>query len=102
VSTGILFNAAGTLNIQNCVIRGFGANDVSFFPNGSATFNITDTIVTLSGPAPPEPSMLKPSRAASIAWTGLNVPVTVPENLGSTETASKPILETIARHLAGG
>jgi hypothetical protein len=43
---GILFNNLGTLNIQNCVIRGFNSQGVALQPQGSAAFNVADTIVS--------------------------------------------------------
>jgi hypothetical protein len=36
----------GTLNIQNCVIRGFTANGIAFFPTVSAALNVSDTVVS--------------------------------------------------------
>jgi len=53
-NNGITFSGAGTLNIENCVIRGFvnGAQNANsgygIFaqPNGTAAFNISDTIVS--------------------------------------------------------
>jgi hypothetical protein len=43
---GIDFSNLGTLNMQNCVIRGFTNNGLSLSPAGVAVFNISDTVVS--------------------------------------------------------
>src|SRR5262249_213426 len=43
---GVLFNSSGALNMQNCVIRGFTSTGILLVPGGTATFNISDTIVS--------------------------------------------------------
>jgi hypothetical protein len=42
----IQFNNLGELNIQNCVIRDFHDRALDLEPAGSATFNVSDTIVS--------------------------------------------------------
>jgi hypothetical protein len=45
--SGITFNSGRVLNIQNCVIRGFGnSNGLSLLPTGSADINVSNTIVS--------------------------------------------------------
>jgi hypothetical protein len=44
--SGISFNHGGTLNIQNCVIRGFAVTGVLAQPTTSAAVTIADTIVS--------------------------------------------------------
>src|SRR5262249_7571740 len=46
---GIALNLNGTLNIQNCVSRGFSSGGITLLPNASLTLNITDTIVSNIG-----------------------------------------------------
>ena len=43
---GVLFSNRGTLNIQNCVIRGFVTNGLALAPAGTAAFSVSDTIVS--------------------------------------------------------
>jgi hypothetical protein len=43
---GIKFTNLGTLNIQNCVIRGFAVDGIEFQPVGTAALNVSDTIVS--------------------------------------------------------
>jgi len=47
---GIVFNNLGALDIQNCVIRGFGnavtGHGIAFVPTGTAALNVSDTIVS--------------------------------------------------------
>jgi hypothetical protein len=43
---GIAFTNLGTLNIQNCVIRGFTNDGIDLGPGGTAQFNISETIVS--------------------------------------------------------
>jgi hypothetical protein len=43
---GVSLTSGGTLNIQNCVIRGFSNTGISFAPTTSATLTILDTIVS--------------------------------------------------------
>jgi hypothetical protein len=43
---GITLHSAGALNIQNCVIRGFGAGGVALTPTISTDINISNTIVS--------------------------------------------------------
>jgi hypothetical protein len=43
---GISFSNLGALNIQNCVIRGFTSQGLALRPQGSAAFNVSDTIVS--------------------------------------------------------
>jgi parallel beta-helix repeat protein len=45
-SRGIDFITFGTLNMQNCVVRGFTVDGIGLYPIGSAQFNISDTIVS--------------------------------------------------------
>jgi hypothetical protein len=45
-NNGITFTGGGTLNIQNCVIRGFANNGLNLVPNSVAQFNVSDTIVS--------------------------------------------------------
>jgi hypothetical protein len=45
---GVLFAGSGTLNMQNCIIRGF-ASGILLVPVGSAAFNVSDTIVSNVG-----------------------------------------------------
>jgi hypothetical protein len=46
---GILFNSGGVLNVQNCVIRGFGNIGLGLFPTGSTDINVSDTITSGNG-----------------------------------------------------
>lgn len=44
---GITFNTGGTLNIQNCVIRGFGiGTGLNLAPTVSSDINVSDTIAS--------------------------------------------------------
>jgi hypothetical protein len=47
---GIVFGNLGALNIQNCVVRGFGngitGQGITFVPVGTAALNVSDTIVS--------------------------------------------------------
>jgi hypothetical protein len=43
---GIRFIAGGTLNIQNCTIRGFTDAGIKFVPTASATLTVFDTIIS--------------------------------------------------------
>jgi hypothetical protein len=45
-SQGIVVNSVGTLNIQNCLIHGFGANGIVFGPTGSSALTVFDTTVS--------------------------------------------------------
>ena len=51
--SGILFNAAGTLHVEKCLIRGFsgspGAGGILFAPTGAASLYVADTIVSDNG-----------------------------------------------------
>jgi len=47
--TGIAFSGGGTLNVQNCVIRGFTANGISYTPTLSSHLTLVDTIVSNIG-----------------------------------------------------
>src|SRR5262249_2988240 len=40
------FTSGGTLNIQNCVIRGFGTDGLSLQPDAAAAFTVSDTVVS--------------------------------------------------------
>jgi hypothetical protein len=44
-TNGVLFNNVGSLNMQNCVVRGFQAG-ISVAPTGSAALNVSDTVVS--------------------------------------------------------
>jgi hypothetical protein len=46
---GILFTGGGTLNVQDCVIRGFTANGINFVPIASSSLTVVDTIVSNIG-----------------------------------------------------
>jgi len=46
---GIAFSSGGTLNIQNCVVRGFSNDGIHLAPTNAATVNVSDTIVSTSG-----------------------------------------------------
>jgi hypothetical protein len=46
---GITFTSGGTLNIQNCSIRGFTSQGVNFVPTASSKLNVSDTIVSNNG-----------------------------------------------------
>jgi hypothetical protein len=48
-TNGITFNTGGTLNMQNCVIRGFTNNGINAVPNAVSNFNISDTVVSNNG-----------------------------------------------------
>ena len=48
-ANGVTFNTGGTLNMQNCVIRGFTGNGVNAVPTAVSNFNISDTIVSNNG-----------------------------------------------------
>jgi hypothetical protein len=43
---GITFNSGGTLNIQNCVIRGFTGTGLALLSTGSADINVANTIAS--------------------------------------------------------
>src|SRR5262249_52368225 len=43
---GIVFNSGGTLNIQNCVIRGFEFTGLLLEPTVSSDINVSNTIVS--------------------------------------------------------
>jgi hypothetical protein len=43
---GITFTSGGTLNIKNCVARGFTLNGLNLTPGASSQFNVSDTIVS--------------------------------------------------------
>ena len=43
---GIKFTSGGTLNVQNCAIRGFTDAGIKFLPTASSTLTILDTIVS--------------------------------------------------------
>jgi hypothetical protein len=45
-TNGITFNSGGALNIQNCVIRGFGTTGLDLVPTGSVDINVSNTIVS--------------------------------------------------------
>jgi hypothetical protein len=45
-NNGIRFNSGGTLNIKNCVVRGFTGNGINLLPTASSNFTVTDTIVS--------------------------------------------------------
>jgi len=47
-SAGIVLNSSGALNIQNCVVRGFIGQGI-LVTAGTATLNVSDTIVSNSG-----------------------------------------------------
>src|SRR5262249_20232363 len=48
VGQGIVFTGPGTLNIQNCAIRGFPGHGLLLLPHMKAQFNVSDTIVSES------------------------------------------------------
>src|SRR5215472_3305264 len=48
-NNGIKFTSGGTLNIQNCSIRGFVSHGVHFNPAASSRLNVSDTIVSNDG-----------------------------------------------------
>jgi hypothetical protein len=43
---GITFTSGGTLNIKNCVARGFNNLGLNLLPGASSQFNVSDTIVS--------------------------------------------------------
>jgi hypothetical protein len=45
-NNGITFTSGGALNIQNCVIRGFGNDGLNLVPTNSADINVSTTIVS--------------------------------------------------------
>lgn len=48
-NNGITFNTGGTLNIQNCVVRGFSQNGLNLVPNTQSNINVSETIVSNNG-----------------------------------------------------
>jgi hypothetical protein len=48
-ANGVTFNSGGTLNMQNCVIRGFTGNGINAVPTAVSNFNISDTVVSNNG-----------------------------------------------------
>lgn len=48
-SSGIIFTSGGTLNIKNCVVRGFTTYGLNLLPSASSNFNVTDTIASNNG-----------------------------------------------------
>src|SRR5262249_47678687 len=46
---GITFNTGGALNIQNCVIRGFGTIGLNLVPTVSTDINVSNTIASGNG-----------------------------------------------------
>jgi hypothetical protein len=48
---GILFNGAGTLHVEKCLIRGFSEVGIYSFPNGPSSLFVTDTMVADNGTA---------------------------------------------------
>jgi hypothetical protein len=46
---GIIFNSGGTLNIQNCVVRGFSRDGIRLPTTTPSTINVADTIVSGNG-----------------------------------------------------
>ena len=51
--SGILFNSAGTLHVEKCLIRGFsgssGGAGILFAPTGAASLYVADTVVSDNG-----------------------------------------------------
>ena len=45
-TTGILFNSGGTLTVRDSVIRNFGSSGINFFPSGSSTIFLANTLVS--------------------------------------------------------
>src|SRR5215472_4199211 len=45
-ANGITFNSGGNLNIQNCVIRGFGNIGLNLVPTTTADINVSNTIAS--------------------------------------------------------
>jgi hypothetical protein len=43
---GIAFVNGGTLDVQNCVIRGFSGTGITFYPGTAAKLNISDTLLS--------------------------------------------------------
>lgn len=48
-TSGINFIGAGTLHVEECLIRGFNGFGINFVPNGSASLVVDDTIVSDNG-----------------------------------------------------
>jgi hypothetical protein len=44
--TGVQFNTGLSLNVQNCIIRGFTNKGIDFKPNASATLVVANTVVS--------------------------------------------------------
>ena len=44
-STGVLFNGAGSLTIEQCVVRNLDATDIDFEPNASSNLAVSDTFI---------------------------------------------------------
>src|SRR5215467_7438919 len=45
-ANGITLNTGGVLNIQNCVVRGFGGSGLNLVPTVSSDINVSNTIVS--------------------------------------------------------
>lgn len=48
-NNGITLNSAGTLNIQNCVVRGFESDGINLVHTASSKINVSDTILSNNG-----------------------------------------------------
>jgi hypothetical protein len=46
---GVTFNSGATLNMQNCVVRGFSSAGINLLPTGSSTFNLSNIILANDG-----------------------------------------------------
>jgi hypothetical protein len=48
-TAGIVFNSGASLTVQNCVIRHFADNGISFFPNASSNLAVSNTVAADNG-----------------------------------------------------